>query len=90
MYEVISAKIKSRNKLFGVAIKDSNKINFFEKINTDFYKIIEKDLENEELMERILLSNAKKISKANSRDLARNTCCFASRNFKKIKIQSLK
>ena len=61
VYEVISAKIKSRNKLFGVAIKYSNKINFFEKINTDFYKIIEKDLENEELMERILLSNAKKI-----------------------------
>ena len=36
-------------------------IDFFEKIKTDFYKIIENDLQNEELMEKALKSNVKKV-----------------------------
>ena len=61
IYELISSKIKSKHKLFGVAIKDPNMISFFEKIKTDFYKIIENDLQNEELMEKVLKSDVKKI-----------------------------
>ena len=61
LYGLISSKVKSKKKLFGVALKDPNKIDFFEKINVDFYKVIKNDLKNEELMEQIFKSNAKKI-----------------------------
>ena len=61
VYEIISSKIKSKNKLFGVAIKDPKKVDFFEKIKTDFYKIIENDLQNDDLIKKVLKSNVKKI-----------------------------
>ena len=61
LFNLLKSEIKSKNKLFGVAIKDPDKINFFDEIQTDFYKVIENDLKNDELIEKILKSSAKKV-----------------------------
>lgn len=52
---------KKYNKEFGISIKDINRVSFFEDLDVSFYKIIENDLENYQLVERVLNSNAKKI-----------------------------
>ena len=43
-YSNISDLIKSRNKCFGVALTDITKIDFFESIGADFYKVIINDI----------------------------------------------
>ena len=45
-YINLCKKVKINNKKFGIAIADINKIDFFESIETDFYKIIRNDLVN--------------------------------------------
>ena len=59
-YIHISNLFKNTNKKFGVAIADIEKIDFFESINVDFYKIIRNDLTNVELVNKIL-STGKKV-----------------------------
>ena len=59
-YIDFSKSIKESNKKFGVAIADIEKIDFFESINTDFYKIIRNDLTNTTLVKKIL-STGKKV-----------------------------
>ncbi len=59
-YIDFSRSIKESNKKFGVAIADIEKIDFFESINTDFYKIIRNDITNTNLVKKIL-STGKKV-----------------------------
>lgn len=47
-------KTKLANKQFGIALADPSKIEFFESIGIDFYKILSKDFKNSELVEKIL------------------------------------
>jgi N,N'-diacetyllegionaminate synthase len=47
-------KIKSHNKKFGIAIADINKIDFFESIDTDFYKVIRNDITNKKLIKKLI------------------------------------
>jgi N,N'-diacetyllegionaminate synthase len=46
--------IKSHNKKFGVAIADIDKIDFFESIGTDFYKVIRNDITNKKLIKKLI------------------------------------
>jgi len=59
-YSFLCKKIKSNNKQFGVAIADIEKIDFFESIGTDFYKIIRNDMTNDTLVNK-LMNTGKKI-----------------------------
>jgi sialic acid synthase SpsE len=51
--------VKSNNKKFGVAIADVDKIDFFESIGTDFYKIIRNDLINDNLVNKLMKTGKK-------------------------------
>ena len=53
-YEEIAKKIKKFNLKFGITISDVNKVDFFEKIDIDFYKIFSKDVRNNELIKKAL------------------------------------
>jgi|TARA_B100000287_G_scaffold432579_1_gene492237 sialic acid synthase SpsE len=59
-YKKIAKTIQSKNKKFGVAIADINKIDFLESIDTDFYKVIRNDITNKNLMKK-LISTGKQI-----------------------------
>ena len=48
-------------KEFGIAIKNPDLINYFNSINIDFYKIIENDLENDNLVSSLLKSDTRNI-----------------------------
>ena len=54
-------KVKINNKKFGIAIADINKIDFFESIETDFYKIIRNDITNKELVKKLIQTRKKLI-----------------------------
>lgn len=53
-------KVKAGGKKFGVAIADLNKVDFFESLGADFYKIIRNDMTNDLLVSK-LLSTGKKV-----------------------------
>tara|TARA_R110001583_G_scaffold36260_13_gene119520 strand:+ start:2183 stop:2923 length:741 start_codon:yes stop_codon:yes gene_type:complete len=59
-YITIAKLVKSKNKKFGVAIADENKIDFLNSIGVDFYKVIRNDITNDSLISK-LLSTGKKI-----------------------------
>jgi sialic acid synthase SpsE len=59
-YIEISKLIKGKNKKFGVAIADENKVDFLDSIGVDFYKVIRNDITNDSLISK-LLSTGKKI-----------------------------
>jgi N,N'-diacetyllegionaminate synthase len=50
-YERSSKKIKKSNKKFGVAISNIEMIDFFNKLNPSFYKLLSKDLEDHNFLE---------------------------------------
>jgi len=54
-------KIKRSKKKFGVALCDPQKIEFFENIGVDFVKVINNDIKNDFLVNKILNSKIKKI-----------------------------
>ena len=56
-YTRICEFIKSKNKKFGIAIADINKIDFLESINVDFYKVIRNDITNKSLMKKLVATN---------------------------------
>ena len=58
-YEKAVSKIHEHDKLFGMAISDMDKIEFFEKINTDFYKILSKDLKNTKFLQTLAFTTKK-------------------------------
>lgn len=52
---------KKSKKEFGIALCDPRKIKFFEKLNIDFVKIINNDINNNYLLEKLFKSNISKI-----------------------------
>ena len=58
-YRSLRQMVKSSGKEFGVAIADIDKIDFFESINTDFYKIIRNDMTNDLLVKKLLKTGKK-------------------------------
>ena len=53
-YVYLCNKIKLNDKKFGIAIADVNKIDFFESIKTDFYKVIRNDITDKKLIKRLI------------------------------------
>tara|TARA_R110000824_G_scaffold204469_7_gene389194 strand:- start:1242 stop:1985 length:744 start_codon:yes stop_codon:yes gene_type:complete len=53
-YKNLFMHVKSKGKLFGIAIADCNKIDFFESIDIDFYKVIRNDITNKELISKLM------------------------------------
>jgi len=53
-YSAILEKVHRAGRIFGVAICDEDRINFFESINTDFYKALYKDINNWTLTDRLM------------------------------------
>lgn len=53
-YENTLKRVKQAGLRFGMALADENQINFFEKLDTDFYKILSKDFFNPALTQRVL------------------------------------
>jgi N,N'-diacetyllegionaminate synthase len=49
--------IKSNNIEFGVTISDLDKIDFCEKIGVDFYKVLSQEIENTELIKKLMKTN---------------------------------
>lgn len=53
-YRAAAKRTKENGIQFGVGLCDAEKVNFFEEIGTDFYKILSKDIGNEELITAVL------------------------------------
>tara|TARA_B100000287_G_C20607184_1_gene770536 strand:+ start:224 stop:943 length:720 start_codon:yes stop_codon:yes gene_type:complete len=60
-YESICKQVHLSNKKFGIAIADINLVDFFEKINVDFYKVIRNDMLNDKLIKKLISTNKKLI-----------------------------
>lgn len=58
-YKKISNLIKKGNKSFGIALTDITKIDFFESIEVDFYKVIINDIKNKLLVESLCKTGKK-------------------------------
>ena len=58
-YVTLSSMVKESGKQFGVAIADLSKIDFFESIDTDFYKIIRNDMTNDLLVSKLMKTGKK-------------------------------
>lgn len=58
-YIKLSKQIKNSGKKFGIALADFDKIDFFESIEVDFYKVIRNDMTNLKLMDKLLSLNKK-------------------------------
>ncbi len=52
-YIELANKIKKKKK-FGMALADPSFIDFFEELNTDFYKVIRNDINNDELVSKLI------------------------------------
>ena len=53
--------VKKKGKLIGVATNDASRINFFKKLNIDFYKVLSPDIKNIDLIKSLINTNCKKI-----------------------------
>jgi sialic acid synthase SpsE len=58
-YVLLRSLVQKCGKEFGVAIADFNKIDFFESLNTDFYKIIRNDMTNNLLVDKLMKTGKK-------------------------------
>ena len=58
-YHSAKTYLKIHQKQFGIAIADVSKIDFFESLNVDFYKVIRNDILNTELINKLILTNKK-------------------------------
>ncbi len=52
-YEKLASKIRKKKK-FGIALADHSLVEFFESLNTDFYKVIRNDINNDKLMSKLI------------------------------------
>jgi len=59
IYKDLSKYVKNHNKQFGMALADSSLIEFFESIGTDFYKVIRDDINNDELVSKLIATGKK-------------------------------
>lgn len=53
-YRSAAAQVKQWEIRFGITTSDPGKIGFFEEIETDFYKVLSKDIGNKELVDGLL------------------------------------
>ena len=60
-YQKIINKVQKRDKLFGIALSDTNKLDFFETIGTDFYKILSKDIADIEFLKNFASKTKKDV-----------------------------
>ena len=60
-YQKAKNKIKNSGKKFGIALCDPKKIKFFENLGVDFIKVINNDINNNDLVKKFLKSRIKKI-----------------------------
>ena len=58
-YIKLSKQIKNSGKKLGIALADFDKVDFFESIEVDFYKVIRNDMTNLKLMDKLLSLNKK-------------------------------
>ena len=56
VYEKAAKKVLSGNKIFGIALSDQDKVEYFSQLGTSFFKILSKDINNFELLEKIALT----------------------------------
>jgi sialic acid synthase SpsE len=59
-YIKVKYLVKKANKKFGIALCDENKVKFFENLGIDFVKIINNDINNDLLLNKLLNSKIKK------------------------------
>lgn len=85
-YKYAIKKCKDNNKLIGFALQDVTKINFFNSQKIDFYKILNEDIANEQLLEKISLNKdvLKFISISNDSIIIINKAIKILKNKKKI------
>lgn len=60
-YREAKNKVEASNKKFGIALSDLALLDFFESINTDFYKILSKDANNEDFISTVMAKTNKDI-----------------------------
>lgn len=53
-YQSAAQRMHKTGLKFGIALSDKDKVSFFEEIDTDFYKVLSKDINNTELVTAIL------------------------------------
>tara|TARA_R100001594_G_scaffold61044_2_gene95061 strand:+ start:5398 stop:6114 length:717 start_codon:yes stop_codon:yes gene_type:complete len=58
-YEYLATAVKNKNKQFGMALADPSLVEFFESIDTDFYKVIRNDINNDELVSKLIATGKK-------------------------------
>ncbi len=58
-YLNFSTITKRNKKKFGIALADPSLIDFFESLDTDFYKVIRNDIKNDELVDKLIKTNKK-------------------------------
>ncbi len=56
VYKKSAKAILSKNKKFGVALSNKDKVDFFTQLDTSFFKVLSKDINNFDLLEKIALS----------------------------------
>jgi sialic acid synthase SpsE len=59
-YIKVKDLVKGANKKFGIALCDVNKVKFFENLGIDFVKVINNDIKNDLLLNKLLNSKIKK------------------------------
>ena len=60
-YREAKNKVEASNKKFGIALSDLTLLDFFESINTDFYKILSKDANNEDFVSTLMAKTKKDV-----------------------------
>ena len=58
-YEYLATAVKNKNKQFGMALADPSLVEFFQSIDTDFYKVIRNDINNDELVSKLIATGKK-------------------------------
>jgi len=56
-YQKAARRVKQAGLRFGMALADENKVEFFENLNVDFYKVLSKDILNFSLLDKVLATN---------------------------------
>lgn len=87
-YKLLCKKVKKKNKLFGIAIANEQKIDFFDEINVDFFKIINRDLINKKLVKTAYKSKVKNIfvstGQSQIKDLNKHLSFLSEKDKKKL------
>lgn len=55
-YKHLTDVVKKNKKKIGFAIADADRIKFFDSLGADFFKVIRRDLENEQIMKELILT----------------------------------